>query len=118
MSIIKINNFESQPIIIQVNDIKSILVEKNVILGRKFTFEIATLIVQMEKLIGYYDTKKIPSRFKAQYKTMELMLSTESTYISRIDAIRSDLSQIKIKFELTENNIKKKRLCLNYCFFI
>ena len=52
-----------KPIRIQVNNLKKILIETNVVLGKKFTFEIATLILQTEKLINYYDSKKQLSPF-------------------------------------------------------
>jgi len=58
MEIKKIEFIETKPIRIQVNNLKKILIETNVILGKKFTFEIATLILQTEKLINYYDSKK------------------------------------------------------------
>ena len=40
-----------------LSNLKKILIETNVILGKKFTFEIATLILQTEKLINYYHHK-------------------------------------------------------------
>lgn len=65
---------ETKPIRIQVNNLKKILIETNVILGKKFTFEIATLILQTEKLINYYDSKKLLSRFNFNFRALELTL--------------------------------------------
>jgi hypothetical protein len=57
--------FDKKPSVqIQVNNIKQLLIKNNVILGKNFTFEIATLVLQIEKLIKYYDSKKLFSRFK------------------------------------------------------
>lgn len=74
MNIKKIKYIEEEPLKIQVNKLKRLLIEANVILGKKFTLEIASLTSQIEKLINFYDSKKIPSRFNSSAQALELNL--------------------------------------------
>ena len=99
---------------IQINNIKKMLIEANVLLGKKFSFEIATLILQIEKLINYYDTKKLPARFKAQFQSLELTLSNQEIYFN--DSLNRS-SSIKTDFYSAKTNDKKKHIIFELLFF-
>ena len=115
MDIKKIEFIETKSIRIQVNNLKKILIETNVILGKKFTFEIATLILQTEKLINYYDSKKLFSRFNSNFRALELTLSNEG-----ISFEFEDLSKFtdQLSLIMQKQMSKKNILCLNCYFFI
>lgn len=98
---------------IQVNNIKQLLIKNNVILGKNFTFEIATLVLQIEKLIKYYDAQKLPSRFKTNLRSLEFTLSIQQ---SNIDKLSNKLNSIKDEFENAKMNEQKKLIIFELLF--
>ena len=98
---------------IQVNNIKQLLIKNNVTLGKNFTFEIATLVLQIEKLIKYYDSKKLPSRFKTNLLSLEFTLSIQQ---SHVDNLSNKLNSIKAEFENAKMNEQKKLIIFELLF--
>ena len=98
---------------IQVNNIKQLLIINNVTLGKNFTFEIATLVLQIEKLIKYYDSKKLPSRFKTNLLSLEFTLSIQQ---SHVDNLSNKLNSIKAEFENAKMNEQKKLIIFELLF--
>ena len=98
---------------IQVNNIKQLLIKNNVTLGKNFTFEIATLVLQIEKLIKYYDSKKLPSRFKTNLLSLEFTLSIHQ---SHVDNLSNKLNSIKAEFENAKMNEQKKLIIFELLF--
>ena len=98
---------------IQVNNIKQLLIKNNVTLGKNFTFEIATLVLQIEKLIKYYDSKKLPSRFKTNLLSLEFTLSIQQ---SHVDNLSNKLNSIKVEFENAKMNEQKKLIIFELLF--
>ena len=117
MEIKKIEFIEMKPIRIQVNNLKKILIETNVILGKKFTFEIATLILQAEKLINYYDSKKMLSRFNSSFRALELTLSNSDISFEDVSEFTNQLNLIKIEFNNVKTNDQKKCIMFKLLFF-
>lgn len=117
MEIKKIEFIKTKPIRIQVNNLKKILIENNVILGKKFTFEIATLILQTEKLINYYDSKKLLSRFNSNFRALELTLSNEDISFEDVSKFINQLSLIKTEFNNVKTNEQKKCIMFKLLFF-
>lgn len=113
----KIEFIENKPVKLQINNVKQILIESNVILGKKFTLEIATLIIQIEKLMNYYDTKKIPSRFKANFQSLELNLSSEEILSKNISKFTNELNLIKTMFNDSKENEQKRNVMFKLLFF-
>jgi len=72
MNLKNIEFTEDKSVRIQINNFLKILIETNVVLGKKFTLEIAILVRQIEKFIKYYDSKKLQSRFNSNFQALEL----------------------------------------------
>jgi len=117
MEIKKIQFIETETIQIQINNVKKILIETNVILGKKFTFEMATLVLQTEKLINYYDSKKLGARFNANFRAVELTLSNEDISLKDVSSFITELSSIKTDFNNATTNEQKKSIMFKLLFF-
>ena len=72
MNLKNIEFTEDKSVRIQINNFFKILIETNVVLGKKFTLEIAILVRQIEKFIKYYDSKKLQFRFNSNFQALEL----------------------------------------------
>ena len=60
---------------VQINSLKLSFIESHLILGKKFIIEMAILINQIEKVTGFYDSKKLGARFNSHFKVLELRFS-------------------------------------------
>ena len=96
--------------LIQLNRLKKQIVKHNIVLGNDNTQEMASILTQIEKLIGYYDSKKLSSRFKAFVDAFEKNLSSVETDIDQ------NLKQIKIDYKNTKSNKRKKELMFSLLF--
>jgi hypothetical protein len=74
-------------------------------------------ILQVEKLICYYDSKKLPSRFNSNLKSLELTLSTEMIYFKNLSELTDQLNLIKTEFACTKTNEQKRHLIFKVLFF-
>ena len=117
MVITKIEFIETKPVRIQVNNLKKTLIETEIILGRKFTLEMATLILQIEKLIYYYDSKKMSSRFNSNFRALELTISSEEVSLSEdLSELINKLNSIKTAFHSAGTNERKKCIMFELLF--
>ena len=87
------------------------------VLGKKYTLDIAVLILQIEKLIDYYDSKKISSRFSSYLKSLELTLSREELPFPDNSILLEEMNSIKTEFSTSENNLKKKSVMFKLLYF-
>lgn len=70
-------------------------------------------MLQIEKLIKYYDSKKSPSRFKTNLLSLEFTLSIQQ---SHVDNSSNKLNSIKTEFENAKTNEQKKLIIFELLF--
>jgi hypothetical protein len=102
----------------QLNSLKLLFIKKNIFLGNKFTIEMAILLNQIEKLIGYYDSKKLDARFNSYLKDLELSFSKEDLLFIITPPLLSELNIIKQKFSNSRDNSEKRNVMFELLFFI
>ena len=113
----KITYLENQPLKNQINSLKLLFIENKLILGKKFTIKMTTLIIQIEKLTGFYDSKKLGARFNSHFKTLELRIFEDDLTFIISSSLLNELNLIKQKFSKAVNNSEKKKVMFELLFF-
>ena len=113
----KIKYIETESVTHQINKLKKTLIEGNVVLGKSFSFEIANIISQIQKLVNYYDSKKIPARFSANIKSLELTVSNIALDLENSSTLNEQIEILKNEFNTADSNQKRRHIIFKLLFF-